>query len=66
MRNTHRHGSKGGRRSNRHRISVRAVRREQPDLRKLSRALIALALEQAATEAAAEQEAKGTKEPADD
>ena len=40
------------------RISVRAVRREQPDLRKLSRALIALALEQAATEAAAQAQAQ--------
>ena len=36
------------------RISVRAVRRDPPDLRKLSRALIQLAMEQAAAEAAAE------------
>ena len=36
------------------RISVRAVRRNPPDLRKLSRALIQLAIEQAAAEAAAE------------
>ncbi len=35
------------------RISVRAVRRDPPDLRKLSRALIQLAMEQAAAEAAA-------------
>jgi hypothetical protein len=41
------------------RISVRAVRRESPDLRKLSRALIQLALEQAAAEAAAQAQAKG-------
>jgi hypothetical protein len=48
------------------RIRVRAVRRDPPDLRKLSRALIALALEQAQAEADAqaahEKEAK-TKEP---
>ncbi|MCF6743555.1 hypothetical protein E9529_04560 [Blastococcus sp. KM273128] len=66
MSNVHRRGSKGGRRSNRHHISVRAVRREQPDLRKLSRALIALAMEQAATEAAAQQEGTGTEDNADD
>ena len=35
------------------RISVRAVRRDPPDLRKLSRAVIQLAMEQAAAEAAA-------------
>lgn len=34
-------------------IVVRPVRREHPDIQKLSRALIALALEQAAAEAAA-------------
>lgn len=66
MSNVHRRGSKGGRRSNRHHISVRAVRREQPDLRKLSRALIALAMEQAAAEAAAQQEGTGTEDNADD
>lgn len=47
--------SKGGR--DRH-ISVRAVRRSQPDVRKLSRALIALAMAQAAEEAAAEAHAE--------
>ncbi|HEX8080084.1 MAG TPA: hypothetical protein VF557_07740 [Jatrophihabitans sp.] len=36
-------------------ISVRAVRRDPPDLRKLSRALISLATAEAAAEAAAEQ-----------
>jgi len=36
------------------RISVRAVRREQPDVRKLSRALLQYAVEQAAAEAAAQ------------
>lgn len=40
------------------RIVVRAIRREQPDLRKLSRALIELALEQAAAEAAAEAQSR--------
>jgi hypothetical protein len=38
------------------RIAVRAVRREPPDLRKLSRALIELALEQAQAEADAQAE----------
>ncbi len=51
--------SKGASRS-RH-ISVRAVRRDPPDLRKLSRALIALAMAQAA----AEQEAQAQVEAAD-
>jgi hypothetical protein len=36
------------------RISVRAIRRDPPDLKKLSRALIALALEQAQAEADAQ------------
>lgn len=36
------------------RIVVRAVRRDPPDLKKLSRALIALALEQAQAEADAQ------------
>lgn len=66
MSNTQRRESKGGRKGNRHNISVRAVRREQPDLRKLSRALIALAIEQAAAEAAAQQEAEDSAEAADD
>ncbi len=42
-------------------ISVRGVRRDQPDLRKLSRALIAVAMEQAAAEAAAQAQTN-TKE----
>jgi hypothetical protein len=37
-------------------ISVRAVRRNPPDLRKLSRALIQLAMAQAAAEVAAESD----------
>ena len=39
-------------------ISVRGVRRDPPDLKKLSRALIALAMEQAAAEAAAEAQGR--------
>jgi hypothetical protein len=45
------------------RIVVRGVRRDPPDLKKLSRALVALALEQAQAEADAqaeyEQQAEG-------
>jgi hypothetical protein len=37
-------------------IRIRSVRRDPPDLHKLSRALIALALEQAEAEAKAEHE----------
>lgn len=40
------------------RISVRGVRREQPDLRKLAQALIALAQAQAEADAEAEASAK--------
>jgi hypothetical protein len=50
---------KGGGRERR--ISVRAVRRNPPDLRKLSRAVIALAMEQAAAEAAASEDDKKPK-----
>lgn len=39
-------------------ISVRGVRREPPDLRKLGRALIGLAMAQAEAEAEAEHQAK--------
>lgn len=46
-----------GSKSQRH-VSARGVRREQADLRKLSRALIRLALESAADEAAAELQHK--------
>ena len=44
-------------RGHKRRIIVRGVRREAPDLRKLSRALIQLALAQAAAEVAAEAQA---------
>lgn len=37
-------------------ISVRAVRRDPPDLRRLGRAVLQVAMEQAAAEAAAEAE----------
>ena len=40
-------------------ISVRAVRRDPPDLRKLSRAIIAIALAEAEAEAQAEATQKG-------
>jgi hypothetical protein len=45
----------------RRQISVRAVRRNPPDLKKLSRALIALALEQAQAEAEAEADHRQAK-----
>lgn len=61
MSRTYKDSPKGGSRQ-RH-ISVRAVRRNPPDLQKLSRALIQLAMEEAAAEAAAEaQTAKPTKQ----
>lgn len=41
------------------RVSVRAVRRAQPDSKRLSRALVSFALQQAADEAAAQAEAEG-------
>jgi hypothetical protein len=46
------------------RLSVRAVRRSNPDPKRLSRALITYALEQAATEAAAESEQERKEPPA--
>ncbi|MDQ1745486.1 MAG: hypothetical protein QOE23_3825 [Pseudonocardiales bacterium] len=50
--------SKAARKGRERHISVRAVRRDPPDLRKLSRALITLAMAEA--EAAAEAEAQAT------
>ncbi len=44
-------------------ISVRAVRRNPPDLRKLSRALIQLAVTQAEAEADAQRQATGSRAP---
>lgn len=49
----------------RRQISVRAVRRDPPELKKLSRALIALALEQAQAEADAQADHRQAKGPAD-
>lgn len=46
----HRRGQRGTRKAER-RIVVRSVRREPPDLRKLSRAIIAMALREAETDA---------------
>ena len=54
------HNRKGGKHNER-RISVRAVRRDPPDLKKLSQALIALAMAQAEVEAQADHE-KQTKQ----
>jgi hypothetical protein len=67
---------RGGRTRQRH-ISVRSVRRDPPDLRKLSRAVITLAMAQADTEVQAAREdhnhaegetetAPHPEEPADD
>lgn len=46
-------------------IRVRAVRRDPPDLRKLSRALIALALQQAQAEADAQRAHEASRKPED-
>ncbi len=51
--------AKGGRPRQQRNISVRAVRRDPPDLRKLSRALIALAL----SETAAKTDSSPAAEP---
>lgn len=45
----HRRGTRGRPKAERH-ITVRSVRREPPDLRKLSRAVIAIALREAELE----------------
>ena len=50
--------AKAARKGRERHISVRAVRRDPPDLRKLSRALITLAMAEAAAEAAAQAEAR--------
>jgi hypothetical protein len=47
------------------RIRIRTVRRDPPDLHKLSRALIALALEQAEAETEAEHEAAASERSED-
>ena len=45
-------------------VSVRSVRRSEPDVRRLGNALIHYALQEAAAEAAAEAEAKRRQEQA--
>ena len=55
MGNKSKSGTGGGRGQER-RISIRSVRREQPDLRKLASALIALAQAQAEKEAEAQHQ----------
>lgn len=47
-------------RSNNNRIVIRSVRRNQPDISKIAKAVISLALQQAAREAQAEQENSAT------
>lgn len=56
-RDNYQRGTKKGHRPER-RISVRGVRREHPDLRKLAQALIALAQAQAEAEAEAQHRSK--------
>jgi hypothetical protein len=60
--------SKAARKGRERHISVRAVRRDPPDLRKLSRALISLAMAEAAAEADAQATAalEGKKQPVTD
>ena len=59
MSHAHPRIQKGQRRDRR--LSVRGVRRESPDLRKFSRAVIQLAMEQAAAEAAAQAQGEATR-----
>ena len=47
------------------RISVRAIRRESPDLRRLGRAIVNLALLEAEAEAAAQRQAEAEREKKD-
>jgi len=54
----HRRGTRGTPKPERQ-ITVRSVRRDPPDLRKLSRAVIAMALRDAETEAEARQALSG-------
>ena len=52
--------------SNERRIRVRALRRDPPDIKKLSRALIALAMAQAQAEADAQATHKTKKDKEDE
>lgn len=53
-RTNHRRGTRGRPKTERH-ISIRSVRRDPPDLHKLSRAVIAVALREAELEAEAKE-----------
>jgi hypothetical protein len=61
-------GAKGqrGRRKRDREVALRVVRRREPDLRRMGRALIALALREAAAEAEAAQQAAKTGPANDD
>ncbi len=50
-------------RSSNSRIVIRSVRRKQPDISKIAKAVISLALEQAAREAEAQQQRSATGLP---
>lgn len=58
----HRRGTRGTPKPERQ-ITVRSVRRDPPDLRKLSRAVIAMALRDAEAESEARQALKSTDPP---
>jgi len=61
-RSNHRRGPRGTRKAER-RIIVRGVRREPPDLRKLSRAVIAIAMHEAEADAEAKSRMDETMPP---
>ncbi|MDO3175893.1 hypothetical protein [Mycobacteroides abscessus] len=63
-RTNYRRGARGTRKAEGH-ISVRSVRRDPPDLRKLSRAVIAIALRDAEAKAEARAALNGTASDAD-
>lgn len=50
-------------RNNKRRVSIRTVRRDPPDLRKLGQALIALAVARAEADAEAEHDNNSADEP---
>lgn len=53
-----RRNKKGGSRKEERRLTVRGIRRDPPDIKKLSRALIGLAMAEAERQAQAEQTAR--------
>lgn len=61
-RTNYRRGSRGTLKPDRH-ITVRSIRRDPPDLRKLSRAVIAMALRDAEAQAEARDAINGTDIP---